>query len=417
MQVIILGSGVVGVCSAWYLAEQGHSVTVIDRQSSAALETSYANAGQISPGYSAPWAAPGVPLKAIRWLLDELGPLRVSAKSLCTPDLQKWLIKLLLQCNHKSYAVNKAKMLQIATYSRECYETLRQTHQFEYDQSSKGTLQLFRSDKQVKASQADIKILEDCGVDHQSLNLNECINYEPALQHVADKFVGGLRLPNDETGDCFKFTQLLAQACKDKGVRFLFDTTIDKIATEKGLVKGIEANGEVYTADQYVLALGAHSPLLAKTLGIKLPIYPVKGYSITLDIINEELAPRSTIMDETHKVAITRLGNRIRVGGTAELSGYNLKTPESRKRNLEHVINDLFGGAATESGSEFWAGLRPMTPSGVPIIGKSEIGNLYLNTGHGTLGWTMGAGSGKLLSDLMSGIQPKVGVLNYQSPY
>lgn len=405
MHVVILGSGVIGVSSAWYLARAGHQVTVVDRQPEAGMETSFANAGQISPGYSAPWAAPGVPLKAIKWLMQDLAPLRFK------PQLNlhqwQWLWQMLMNCNHRAYERNKARMLRIAEYSRDSLRELRRETGITYDNRAQGLIQLFRTDKQVAASAVDQAILDECQVQYQVLSVDDCIHYEPALKHVAHKLKGGLRLPGDETGNCFLFTQRLAQLCRDEGVSFRFQTEVEALEFKGSEIVGLRSGEDLIQGDVYLIAAGSYSRELVKPLGLDLPIYPVKGYSLTLPIEDESRAPQSTVMDETYKIAISRLGSRIRVGGTAELSGYNLDLPEYGRKNLEFVVNDLFGGAANAS-TNLWTGMRPMTPDGTPILGATSYDNLFLNTGHGTLGWTMAVGSARYLSDLISGKRPEI---------
>ncbi|MGD9860682.1 MAG: D-amino acid dehydrogenase [Marinobacterium sp.] len=406
MRVIILGSGVIGVTSAWYLAQAGHEVVVIDRQPESALETSHANAGQISPGYSAPWAAPGVPLKAIKWMLQDLAPLRVAPR--LDPAMLRWLVSMLSNCTRSAYARNKSRMLRIAEYSRDCFIELRRETGIEYDNRAQGLIQLFRSQKQLDASLEDIRILESCGVAYEALDREGILQHESALAHVRDKLVGGLRLPGDETGDCFLFTQALAKRCEALGVEFRFDTTIDSIEAEQGRIKGVKTSGGDVRGDRYLVALGSYSPQLLKPLGMRLPIYPVKGFSLTIPITDASRAPESTVMDETYKVAVSRLGDRIRVGGTAELTGYDLSTPESRRANVEFVVNDLFGGSGDPSQAELWTGLRPMTPDGTPILGPTGYPELFLNTGHGTLGWTMSLGSARYITDIICGKTPAI---------
>jgi D-amino-acid dehydrogenase len=410
VKVIVLGSGVIGVSTAYYLAASGHQVTVIDRQPGAGLETSFANAGEISPGYSAPWAAPGLPLKAIKWLFMRHRPLVIRP----APDLAMmlWGLALLRNCTAARYERNKARMLALAQYSRACLEELRATTAIQYDQRMQGTLQLFRTQKQLDGTAADIAVLKRFGVDHALLDRAGCIAAEPALAHVGHKIAGGLRLTGDETGDCFLFTRALASLAEQRGVTFLFGSAITSLERGPSGIAAVHvarASGPMRIAgDAFVMAMGSYSPLLARQLGLRIPVYPVKGYSLTLPVTSDADAPQSTVMDETFKVAVTRLGNRVRVGGTAELAGYNLKLREPRRQTLNHVVTDLFPHAGDVSKASFWTGLRPMTPDGPPIIGKSRIANLWFNTGHGTLGWTMAAGSGRLMADLLSGRKPEI---------
>jgi D-amino-acid dehydrogenase len=401
MKVTILGSGVIGVSTAYYLARAGHEVTVVDRQQEPAMETSFANAGQISPGYSAPWAAPGMPIKAVKWLLQDHSPLVI--RLVPDPAMWIWALKLVANCTESAYARNKERMLRLATYSGESVTALREEIGLEYDERSRGTLQLFRKQQQVDASAKDIAVLEQCGVAYELLDADGCARAEPALGLVKDKIAGGLRLPADQTGDCFKYTQRLAEHCKGMGVDFQMGVTIQRLVRDGDRLLGVETDRGRLQADAFVLALGSYSPLLLKPIGIKIPIYPVKGYSITVPITNPDGAPVSTVMDETHKVAVTRLGERIRVAGTAELGGYDLRLNPKRRRTVDHVVTDLFPTGGDVAKAEFWAGLRPMTPDGTPVIGATPVKGLYLNTGHGTLGWTMGPGSGRVLADLVSG--------------
>lgn len=401
MKVVVLGAGVIGVTSAWYLARAGHEVTVIDRQPAAALETSFANAGEISPGYSSPWAAPGIPVKALKWMFMEHAPLIIQPR----PDWTKlsWMARMLMNCTSEAYAVNKSRMVRLAEYSRDCLIDLRAETGITYDERTQGTLQLFRSDKQVAAAEKDIAVLKADGVPFEVLDADQCVAAEPGLAAAKGKIAGGLRLPGDETGDCFKFTQSLADMARALGVTFHHGVSIDRLEAERGRITAVHTSEGRVTADAFVVALGSYSPMLVRDFGIKLPVYPVKGYSITVPIADETRAPVSTVMDETHKIAITRLGDRIRVGGMAEIAGFDPSLSPKRQATLTHSVEDLFGGAGDQSQAKFWAGFRPMTPDGTPIVGRSPIQNLFLNTGHGTLGWTMAAGSGRVLADIVSG--------------
>ena len=406
MKVLVLGSGVIGVASAYQLALAGHEVTVVDRQPAAALETSYGNAGEVSPGYSAPWAGPGVPIKAIKWLLMQHRPLVIRPN--IDLNLVRWGIAMLRNCTAARYEVNKGRMVRLAEYSRDCLKELRAQTGIHYDERMQGTLQLFRTQAQLDGTAADIAILKRYGVAFELLDRAGFIRHEPALAHVQDKFVGGLLLPGDETGDCFKFTQNLAALAAKKGVQFRYGTRIQRLQLAGKQIEGVVTDAGTLKADAYLVALGSYSPLLLKNVGIRIPVYPVKGYSITVPITDASGAPESTVMDESHKVAVTRLGDRIRVGGTAELAGYTLKLHEARRQTLEHVVTDLFPRGGDVSRAEFWCGLRPMTPDGTPVVGATRLPNLYLATGHGTLGWTMAAGTGRVIADVISGKKPGI---------
>ena len=398
MRVIVLGSGVIGVASAYYLAQQGAQVTVLDRQAGPAEETSFGNAGQISPGYSTPWAAPGIPFKAVKWIFQHHAPLAINMDGSMW-QLQ-WMAQMLKNCNAQSYAINKERMTRVAEYSRDCLRELRKETGIQYENRSKGTLQVFRNEAQLDMVQRDIAVLKECGVPHELLLKDDLAKVEPALEYAKDKLVGGLHLPNDETGDCYLFTNALANLAKDLGVEFKFNQNVEKLVVEGDEIKGVLVNGEVLTADRYVLAFGSYSRDFLKPLELNLPVYPVKGYSLTIPIVDANFAPQSTVLDETYKIAITRFDQRIRVGGMAELSGFNHGLNKDRRGTLEMVTQDLFPGGDLAQAS-FWTGLRPMTPDSTPIIGATKFKNLFLNTGHGTLGWTMACGSGKLISDLV----------------
>ena len=406
MRVIVLGSGVIGTCAAWYLAQDGHEVVVLERQRGAGLETSYANAGEVSPGYSAPWAGPGVPVKAIRWLLMRHRPLVL--RPWLDPSMWRFVAAMLANCTEARYRRNKSRMVPLAEYSRDCLRALRRDTGIAYDERSRGTLQLFRTQQQVDGTAKDVGILREFGVRHELLDRDGIVAVEPALAHVREKFVGALRLPGDETGDCHAFTTRLAAMAIEAGVAFRFGVNVQALLAEDGRVAGVRTDAGTMKGDAYVVALGSHSPQLVRPLGIRLPVYPVKGYSITVPIDDPAGAPESTVMDETHKVAITRLGDRIRVGGTAELAGYDLRLHDARRATLAHVVTDLFPRGGDVRRAEFWTGLRPMTPDGPPVLGPTPYRNLHLATGHGTLGWTMAAGTGRVLADLVAGRTPEV---------
>jgi len=411
MKIIVMGAGVIGVTTAWYLAEQGHEVEVIDRQPGVGLETSFANAGQVSPGYSTPWAMPGLPLKAARWMFQKHAPLVVRAAAVNAPML-RFMTQLLTNCTHHAYDINKSRMLRIAEYSRDCQAELRRATGITYDDGQKGLIQLFRTDKQVEHAHEDMRLLAESGVTHELLGTEEVLKYEPGLSGARALLKGGLRLPGDESGDAYLFTQRLAAMAAEKGVSFRFRTEIEAIEAASDAIYGIRTNAGRLTADAYVLALGSYSPRLLKPIELDLPVYPVKGYSLTAPITDESRVPTSTVNDETYKVAMTRLGDRIRIGGTAELTGWRLKLSQDRRETLELSFNEMYGGADL-SRARYWTGLRPCTPDGTPVIGPSgRYSNLWLNTGHGTLGWTMACGSGRILADRISGKRTDIPALD-----
>jgi len=393
MRVVVLGSGVVGVTSAYYLARAGHEVTVIDRGEGPALETSFANAGQISPGYAAPWAAPGVPLKAVKWMFQKHAPLAIRPDDEDKQFQLQWMWQMLQNCTAERYAVNKNRMVRLAEYSRDCLKALRADTGIEYEGRTGGTLQVFRTQQQFDGAAKDIAVLEEANVPYELLTAAELSRIEPALAVTSHKLTGGLRLPGDETGDCQLFTTRLAALAEQAGVTFRYNTEVDGLVVEGGKVTGVRHGAKLIHADVFVVAFGS---------------YPLKGYSITAPIVDEARAPVSTVLDETYKIAITRFDKRIRVGGMAEIVGFDKRLREARRDTLEMCVNDLFPGGGDTSNATFWTGLRPMTPDGTPIVGITSVPNLYLNTGHGTLGWTMSCGSAQLLADLVSGKKPAI---------
>ena len=401
----MLGAGVIGVTTAWYLAQEGHEVLVVDRQHDVAEETSAANAGQVSPGYATPWGAPGIPLKAVKWMFEKHAPLAIRPDG--TLFQLRWMWQMLKNCDIQHYAMNKSRMVRIAEYSRDCIRQLRADTGIEYEARQGGTLQLFRTTEQFDNAANDIAVLQQEGVPYELLASNELVKAEPALEFVKHKLTGGLRLPNDETGDCQQFTKKLAKMAQNAGDQFKFGGHVEQILTEGNKVSGIKIDGEILQADRYVVAMGSYSTSMLQTL-VQIPVYPLKGYSLTMPIIDEQRSPMSTILDETYKIAVTRFDQRIRVGGMAEVVGFNLNILKKRCETLKMVVQDLYQGGGDIAQAQFWTGLRPMTPDGTPIVGPTAYGNLYLNTGHGTLGWTMACGAGKLLADLISGNTPEI---------
>ena len=400
MKAIVLGGGVIGVTTAWYLRQAGHDVTVVDRQAQPGMETSYANGGQVSWGAGNPWAAPGIPRKALQWMFRPHSPLVLRPR--LDPALWAWLFKMLANCTQARYAINKERMLRLSRYSHECLIALRRETGIRYDESTAGVLDLFRTAQALDEAAKDIVMLQRLGVACQILDRAGCVAREPALRVAQEKIAGGLYFPEDESGDCYEFTRALAHLAEARGVRFALSTRIERLVTNGAhLAHVITDKGEL-TADAYVIACGSYSPLLLRPLGIALPVYPVKGYSATIMVTDATAAPAGTLTDASYKVVISRLGNKLRGAGTAELTGYDLSLRPARIATIAHVLNDLFPGAGNLTQAEYWCGLRPMTPDNPPVLGATAYKNLFLNTGHGTLGWTMACGSGKVVADLIS---------------
>jgi D-amino-acid dehydrogenase len=406
MQVLVLGGGVVGIASAWYLARAGFEVTLVERQQAAALETSYANAGQLSFGYVSPWAAPGIPLKALKWLFQRHSPLAISPGTDAAQYRFMW--QMLRNCTAARYAVNKSRMVRVCEYSRMALRELRAETGIEYEGGQLGTLQLFRTQAQLDSVARDLPVLEHYGVPYELLDATGVIRHEPALASSPVRFTGALHTPKDETGDCHLFTQRLARLAQGLGVQFRYGSRVERLERDGDRISGVRVDGELLRADRYVLALGSYSTLMLAPLGLRLPVYPLKGYSLTLPVTVERMAPVSTVLDESYKVAITRLRGRIRIGGMAELCGYDLSLPASRRRTLERVVSQLYPHGGDLARGEFWCGLRPATPDGTPVIGPTPLRNLYTNTGHGTLGWTMACGSARYLTELIAGQKPGI---------
>jgi len=385
MRFVVLGSGVVGVTSAYYLARAGHEVTVIDREAGPALETSFANAGQISPGYASPWAAPGVPLKAVKWMFQKHAPLAIRLDG--TQFQLQWMWQMLRNCTSDRYAVNKSRMVRLAEYSRDCLQALRAETGIHYEGRTGGTLQLFRTQQQLDGAAKDVAVLKEANVPYELLMPADLARAEPALAATAHKLTGGLRLPGDETGDCQLFTTRLAALAEQIGVQFRFNTPIDALLMDGGRIGGVKCGAQTVRADTFVVALGSYSTQFLANL-IKIPVYPLKGYSITAPVVNPSAAPVSTVLDETYKIAITRFDDRIRVGGMAEIVGFNKQLKAARRETLEMCVNDLFPGGGDTSKATFWTGLRPMTPDNLPLVGRLDARTL-IAAGHGRSGFLL----------------------------
>jgi len=409
MKVIVLGAGVIGTTSAYFLAKQGHDVTVLDRQESVAMETSHANAGCLSYGFSSPWASPGLPLNLLKWFLTGRSPLVINPN--ISIETIKFLYRMYKNCNPSSYEINKSRMLRLANYSREALLEIESDFDIQYEQRRKGSLQLFWDTKEIEKAKRDISILEKFNINYELLDAKGCVEDEPGLKYVKNKLSGGLRFNNDFTGNCYLFSNEIYKKCIEMGVNFEFNTEIKSIKIKNNEISSALTSKGEFKADCYSVSLGSYSTKILSQVGIKTPIYPVKGYSITLPVLTDQDAPQSTIMDEKNKIAITRLGDRIRVAGMAHLTDFDkslrIKSLESLKSGLDFVFPKCYEPSEDVN---FWTGFRPSTPDGTPIIGPTPYSNLYLNTGHGTLGWTMSSGSGKLLADIVSGNQPEISI-------
>ena len=407
MKVVVLGAGIIGTTSAYFLAKQGHEVTVIDRQDSVSMETSHANAGCLSYGFTSPWASPGLPFSVLKWVLTGRSPLIINPNM--SVETVKFLYRMFKNCNSRSYEINKSRMLRVANYSQKALLEIETDFDLYYEQKKQGSLQLFWDSKEIEKTQKDIAILDKFNINSQLLSAEECVKIEPGLQYVKNKLAGGIQFMDDFTGNCYLFSTEVYKKCVEMGVNFEFNTEIKSLQIVNDKIASVSTDSGEIKADCYSVSLGSYSTKILSKIGIEIPIYPVKGYSITLPVLSNEDAPQSTIMDEKNKIAITRLGDRIRVAGMAHLTDFdkNLRT-----KSLDSLMSglDLLFPKSYESSKEtnFWTGFRPSTPDGTPIIGPTPYNNLFLNTGHGTLGWTMSAGSGKLLANLVSGIDPEI---------
>ena len=407
MKVVVLGAGIIGTTSAYFLAKQGHEVTVIDRQDSVSMETSHANAGCLSYGFTSPWASPGLPFSVLKWVLTGRSPLIINPNM--SVETIKFLYRMYKNCNSRSYEINKSRMLRVANYSQKALLEIETDFDLYYEQKKQGSLQLFWDSKEIEKTQKDIAILDKFNINSQLLSAEECVKIEPGLQYVKNKLAGGIQFMDDFTGNCYLFSTEVYKKCVEMGVNFEFNTEIKSLQISNDKIASVSTDSGEIKADCYSVSLGSYSTKILSKIGIEIPIYPVKGYSITLPVLSNEDAPQSTIMDEKNKIAITRLGDRIRVAGMAHLTDFdkNLRT-----KSLNSLMSglDLLFPKSYESSKEtnFWTGFRPSTPDSTPIIGPTPFNNLFLNTGHGTLGWTMSAGSGKLLANLVSGIDPEI---------
>ncbi|MCE1194161.1 MAG: D-amino acid dehydrogenase [Acidovorax sp.] len=416
MRVIVLGAGLLGVTSAYFLAQRGHEVTVIDRQAAPGAETSFANGGQISVSHAEPWANPSAPLKVLQWLGQEDAPLLFRLRA----DLRQWLwgLSFLRNCTPARTRYNIEQIVNLGTYSRSVLQQLRAATGIQYDQRTQGILHFYTNAREFDGALAPAEQMRALGCERQVISADEAVRIEPALAHIRPQLAGATYTAEDESGDANQFTRELAQLCEAAGVQFRLGHHITALREVAGRVDHVEVTCpegrfERVHGDAFVLALGSFSPLLAKPLGVKLPIYPAKGYSVTMPVKDARLAHQVSLTDDEFKLVFSRYtsergGDRLRIAGTAELNGYDRHLNPVRCEAIVRRVEQLFPGAGDTARAQFWTGLRPATPSNVPLIGATRLGNLYLNTGHGTLGWTHACGSGQALADIVSGRVPEV---------
>ena len=411
MKVIVLGAGLLGVTSAYFLRQQGHEVTVVDRQATPAAETSFANGGQISVSHAEPWANPSAPLKVLKWLGQEDAPLLFRIRA----DLRQWMwgLQFLRECTPARTRHNIEQIVRLGTYSRDTLQQLRAERGIQYDQRTQGILHFYTNEKEFEGAEAPAQQMRDLGCDRRVISADEAVRIEPALAHIRPQLAGATYTAEDESGDANQFARELVKRCEEDGVQFLMSHTVTALREVAGAIDHVEATDsegrfQRLKADAYVLAMGSLSPIIAKPLGIELPIYPAKGYSVTMPVKDARMAHQVSLTDDEYKLVFSRLGDRLRIAGTAELNGYDRDLNRVRCEAIVRRVEELFPGAGDTERAQFWTGLRPATPSNVPLIGRSKVKNLFLNTGHGTLGWTHACGSGKSIARILSGLQPEV---------
>jgi D-amino-acid dehydrogenase len=411
MRVLVLGAGVVGVTAAWYLVADGHEVTLVDRQPGPALETSFANGGQISASHAEPWAGPEAPAQILRWMGKDNAPLLFRPRA--DPRQWRWALQFLVECLPSRNRRNTRACLNLALYSRDCLRALRAATGIEYDHLERGILEFYTDAKEFAHGVAKAALMREYGCERDVKTVAECVAIEPALAACRARLAGGIYTASDESGDAQRFTQELAGMAVARGLAFRGSMSVAAIAIAGGAVRGVRcvdahAGAQELTADAYVVALGSYSPLLLRPIGVPAPVYPLKGYSATIDIGEHRGAPTVSLTDLASRIVITRLADRIRIAGTAELAGYDAAVNPTRCEALLQRVFDLFPDIGTRDTARFWAGLRPATPSNVPLVGRTRYGNLFVDTGHGTLGWTMACGSGRALADVIAGRKPDV---------
>lgn len=411
MHVVVLGAGLLGASSAYFLRQQGFDVTVVDRQATPAAETSFANGGQISVSHAEPWANPSAPLKVLKWLGREDAPLLFRLRA----DLRQWLwgLRFLRECTPARTRHNIEQIVRLGTYSRRVLQQLRQERGIRYDERTQGILHFYTSEQEFDAAEGPAAQMRALGCERRVISADEAVRIEPALRHIRPALAGATYTAEDESGDANRFARELVQRCVEDGVQFRMSHTVTALREAGGEIDHVEATDsegrfQRIRGDAYVLAMGSLSPQLARPLGIDLPIYPAKGYSVTMPVKDEAMAHQVSLTDDEYKLVFSRLGNRLRIAGTAELNGYDRDLNRVRCEAIVRRVEELFPGAGDTSQAQFWTGLRPATPSNVPIIGRSRLKKLFLNTGHGTLGWTHACGSGKSIARIVAGLRPEV---------
>ena len=403
MKIAVIGAGIIGVTTAWELARDGHEVTVFERRIAAAEEGSFANSGLIAPGYTSPWASPGMPLRMLRHLFARHSPVRHTLP-LSGSDLA-WMWRSWRACSAETSLRNREAMQSLARYSRDRLHALAAEQEFEFDRSQ-GLLVLLRSEREQNHWRQSLETLRQQGIAHRELKPDEARAIEPAL-NPDTAFCGAVHLPDDEAGNCRQFALLLKNAALARGVRFEFSTTVERLTPGPGMDVHLAGEGLPRRFDAAVLCAGVESARLLRGLGLRLPLARVYGYSVSATVREPLNAPRSAVMDERYKVAITRLGNRVRVGGGAELGGHEERQSKAAVRTLYKVLQDWFPGAGVlSSGVQTWKGARAMLPDGPPLLGASGVAGLWLNCGHGSSGWTLGCGSARAVADLVAGRKP-----------
>ena len=411
MRVIVLGAGVIGTTAAWYLNRAGHEVTVLERNAGAACETSFANAGQLSVSHAEPWANPAAPYKLLKWLGKEDAPLLFRLRA--DPAQWSWALKFLIACGAKRSARNMIQLAKLGTYSLACLREIRRETGIEYDQLGCGIMEFYTSQAAFDRALKPAEIMREMGCELRVIDADEVVRIEPAMVFIKPQLAGATYTSADESGDVYRFTTGLAQLAANQAVRFRYGVRIQRLLLAGGAIVGVELAGEsgryeVVQGDAYVLALGCSSRQIAREVGVGLDIYPAKGYSATLPILDADKAPSVSLTDDEYQLAFSRLGSRLRIAGTAELNGYNLALNSVRCQSIIRRTLELFPGVSNPELASYWVGLRPSTPGNLPYIGRSRVANLYLNTGHGTLGWTHACGSGRALAQILSGQKPEV---------